>query len=492
MASTYYDSSDKTVYDGDVAEAVDLNNVNVAVDTAFQLVEADIVGAGSDAEYWAGVAEQWAEEPEDSEINPGEYSALHYAAKAAASASAASTSASGASTSASNAATSESNASTSASNASSSASAASTSETNAASWEDKAEKWAEEAEDVEVETGKYSALHHKEKALDAQTAAEAAYDDFDDRYLGSKASDPTLDNDGDALLTGALYFNSTQNEMRVYSGSAWIAAYVDSNSYVGKDSATGAADIPTGTEAQRPSVPNQGDLRFNTETALYEGYTGSEWIEVGQGTPIGTIIMWPSNTAPEKYLICNGGQYAYDTYPVLGALMGGSPGGNFNVPNIENFVKASLGTNTLNTETESVGTHGHTADAVAAHSHTTVSDGSHTHTASEGGSHTHSGSSNSTGNHNHSQLGQSSGGWDINTGGSRTIADDVTTNTGSGGSHSHSITVNSGGAHTHSTDSQGAHTHTVNDGGGHTPTINDHSGTNQPACILLNFCIKAE
>jgi hypothetical protein len=39
--------------------------------------------------------------------------------------------------------------------------------------------------------------------------------------LGEKASDPALDNDGDALITGAMYFNTTTNVMKVYSGSAW-------------------------------------------------------------------------------------------------------------------------------------------------------------------------------------------------------------------------------------------------------------------------------
>jgi hypothetical protein len=58
-------------------------------------------------------------------------------------------------------------------------------------------------------------------ALAAQVAAELAYDNFDDRYLGQKASDPTLDNDGNALLTGALYWNTTSDELKVYSGSAW-------------------------------------------------------------------------------------------------------------------------------------------------------------------------------------------------------------------------------------------------------------------------------
>jgi len=50
----------------------------------------------------------------------------------------------------------------------------------------------------------------------AQAAAEAALDNFDDRFLGAKASDPTLDNDGNALLDGALYFNTTDDVMKVY------------------------------------------------------------------------------------------------------------------------------------------------------------------------------------------------------------------------------------------------------------------------------------
>jgi hypothetical protein len=58
-------------------------------------------------------------------------------------------------------------------------------------------------------------------ALVSQNAAAASYDSFDDRYLGAKASDPSVDNDGNALLVGALYWNSTSNYLAVYSGSAW-------------------------------------------------------------------------------------------------------------------------------------------------------------------------------------------------------------------------------------------------------------------------------
>ncbi len=63
------------------------------------------------------------------------------------------------------------------------------------------------------------------------SAAAASFDSFDDRYLGAKASDPSTDNDGNALLTGALYWNTTSNQMRVYNGSAWEAAYLPASGY---------------------------------------------------------------------------------------------------------------------------------------------------------------------------------------------------------------------------------------------------------------------
>lgn len=62
----------------------------------------------------------------------------------------------------------------------------------------------------------------------AQTAAElaatnaaASYDAFDDRYLGAKSSDPSVDNDGGALIIGALYFNTTDQKMKVYATLGW-------------------------------------------------------------------------------------------------------------------------------------------------------------------------------------------------------------------------------------------------------------------------------
>ena len=60
-------------------------------------------------------------------------------------------------------------------------------------------------------------------ANSARDAALAATDSFDDTYLGAKASDPTLDNDGDPLNAGDLYYNTTAGNLKYYTGSAWVA-----------------------------------------------------------------------------------------------------------------------------------------------------------------------------------------------------------------------------------------------------------------------------
>ena len=66
-------------------------------------------------------------------------------------------------------------------------------------------------------------------ANSARDAAIAAADNFDDTYLGAKASDPSVDNDGDPLTTGDLYFNTTANNLRVWNGSTWQVAAVSAS-----------------------------------------------------------------------------------------------------------------------------------------------------------------------------------------------------------------------------------------------------------------------
>ena len=59
-------------------------------------------------------------------------------------------------------------------------------------------------------------------ANSARDAALAAADNFDDTYLGQKASDPAVDNDGDPLTPGDLYFNNSSNTLKYYTGSTWL------------------------------------------------------------------------------------------------------------------------------------------------------------------------------------------------------------------------------------------------------------------------------
>jgi hypothetical protein len=102
-------------------------------------------------------------------------------------------------------------ASNSATAASNSATAAATSETNAANSANSATSSASTAT-----TKASEASTSATNAENAKNAAEAALDTFDDKFLGSKTSDPTVDNDGNALTDGALYFNTTINVMKVY------------------------------------------------------------------------------------------------------------------------------------------------------------------------------------------------------------------------------------------------------------------------------------
>ena len=76
--------------------------------------------------------------------------------------------------------------------------------------------------DVLAETVANAATSATNAAASA-TSAAASYDAFDDRWLGTKSSNPTLDNDGNALQDGAAYFNTTNNVLMVYDlgGTTW-------------------------------------------------------------------------------------------------------------------------------------------------------------------------------------------------------------------------------------------------------------------------------
>jgi hypothetical protein len=85
-------------------------------------------------------------------------------------------------------------------------------------------------------------------AAASAAAAATTYDNFDDRYLGSKSTAPTLDNDGDALVTGALYWNSVSNTMFAWTGSAWGSISSTAAIFRYRFTATGGETTISGTD----------------------------------------------------------------------------------------------------------------------------------------------------------------------------------------------------------------------------------------------------
>ena len=95
---------------------------------------------------------------------------------------------------------------------------------------------------VDVVAGSASA------AAASAAAAAASYDSFDDRYLGAKSTPPTLDNDGNALVTGAIYWDTTAAAMYAWSGSAWASISSTAAIYRYRYTATGGETTKSGVD----------------------------------------------------------------------------------------------------------------------------------------------------------------------------------------------------------------------------------------------------
>jgi len=101
-------------------------------------------------------------------------------------------------------------------------------------------------------------------------AAATSYDNFDDRYLGTKSSDPTLDNDGDALVDGALYFNTTDNVLMVYDlgGTTWNRTTPTSADQTKINTVSGIASDVTAVAAKATEIGRLGTADAVADMAI--------------------------------------------------------------------------------------------------------------------------------------------------------------------------------------------------------------------------------
>jgi hypothetical protein len=164
-----------------------------------------------------------------------------------------------------------------------------------------------------------SALSSKNTAEAAGTAAVQAFDDFDRRYLGAKASAPTLDNDGNPLQSGALFF-LIGTGMRAWTGAAWEAAYLPSSGYqetlvsgtniktFGGQSILGSGDLPAPVGA----VPIVGSIFAGFTSPDYTDSLGGKWLRLGFSIPINPT----AETALAPYGALTYQQFAPRTLPV--------------------------------------------------------------------------------------------------------------------------------------------------------------------------------
>ena len=225
----------------------------------------------------------------------------------------------------------------SASAASVSASAALVSQLDAAQSSSDAQEWATKLIDP-VSGSDYSAKYNANLAAVSASAASDLYASFDIRYLGAKDTPPTLDNEGDALIVGALYWDTPSVAMKVWTGSVWINAADSPYSWTGPISISASSATPAllitqigsgdvlrvedeasdtspftiagdgsiltystvtasasgrfvghgavtqCTSATSPGSPDEGDIIYETDTDLFYGYNGAEWTSIGGGS----------------------------------------------------------------------------------------------------------------------------------------------------------------------------------------------------------------
>lgn len=161
--------------------------------------------------------------------------------------------------------------------------------------------------------------------------------------------------------------------------------------------------------------------------------------------PIGIVLPYASNTAPEGWLVCDGSDVSKNDYPHLYAVItnkfGDETTDNFKLPDLRGRVIVGSG-NGSGLTARSIG------DVSGAETHTL--------TIAEMPSHNHTGTTNTSGNHTHDvnntvqKTGQNTPSGLDSTGDEIDTSNTTSTTTSENGAHTHTFTTNStGGGNAH-------------------------------------------
>jgi len=112
-----------------------------------------------------------------------------------------------------------------------------------------------------------------------------------------------VDNDGNALVAGSLFFDSTAGAMKVYTGSSWVAAYVSGTDYLPFSGGTMTGDVAHG-DGVKATFGNSADLQIyhdSSSSFIKDAGTGNLYL---QGS---SNIVLESATTGDNYIVCTDG-----------------------------------------------------------------------------------------------------------------------------------------------------------------------------------------